>query len=254
MDAPADLPSLADIRHEIDAIDDGLLDLVARRLASVEQVRRVKARTGDITQSPIRPAREAFILRRLIKKSEGRVPADLCVRLWRALISAATLQQAPVGIHITAELLGDAGARMLISDHFGPANLTAHYDVATAFSAIAKNPGDIAIVSVTARWPEPFLKKRAGDARVICCLPFLAEAVTPRLLVFGHAPPEPTGNDETLVISKEPAQTKSLWQAEIGDHFVTSLPGFLSGSDPLLAGVSGLIIAGCYPHPLEARR
>ena len=87
-------------------------------LASVEQVRLAKSRSGDMAHSPIRPAREAYILRRLIREADGRVPPALCVRLWRALIATATLQQAKVGIHMTGALFADAGARTLISRAF----------------------------------------------------------------------------------------------------------------------------------------
>src|SRR5437868_7214440 len=59
--------SLADIRREIDRIDDGILELIAARLAVVERVRAYKAGTGSLGASPIRPGREAQILRRLIE-------------------------------------------------------------------------------------------------------------------------------------------------------------------------------------------
>ena len=65
MDTPP-AGALDRIREEIDAIDDAMLALLAKRFAAVEEVKRIKAASGAIAQSPIRPAREAAILRRLV--------------------------------------------------------------------------------------------------------------------------------------------------------------------------------------------
>ena len=104
MQTPVSPPqeSLADIRREIDRIDDGILELIANRLDVVERVRAYKAGTGSLGTSPIRPGREAQILRRLIDRAGDRVPADLCFRIWRALIATASLKQAAIRIHGSA--------------------------------------------------------------------------------------------------------------------------------------------------------
>lgn len=250
MNAP-DLSSLDDIRREIDAIDDGILDLVARRLAAVERVRLVKEQAVTLTQSPIRPAREAFILRRLIARAEGKVPADLCLRLWRALIASATLTQAKIGIHMSSALVKSAGSRLLLGEYFGDTALVEHKDETAALRAIAGNGGDIAAVALAAPWIEPYRQGFAGSAQTICCLPFLTREPMPRILIFGHAPPEPTGADETLVVgdTELPASVNSRWRQKIESRFAAGLPGYLSGDD---LPYPGLAVAGRYPSPLVA--
>ena len=129
-----------------------------------------------------------------------------------------------------------------------------HADIASALGSLGGREGDIAIAASDAPWPDAFAQGDAGKALVICCLPFLAETAMPRLLVFGHAPPEPTGDDETLVITSRRIAAPALWQAEIGSRHVTGLAGFLSDDDPAIAGAPGLaLIAGRYPSPIAAR-
>ena len=96
--------SLDAIRREIDAIDDGLVDLLRKRIAASERVRTSKTLTGSLALSPIRPGREAQILRRLTRQTDGSPPTELLVRLWRLILSSSTLAQAPVSIHVSKAL------------------------------------------------------------------------------------------------------------------------------------------------------
>src|SRR5262245_36688991 len=125
MDTP--LPAARDrIREEIDDIDDKMLALLAKRFAAVEEVKRIKAASGAVGQSPIRPAREAVILRRLADAKAMNVPGELRVRLWRAIISASTLMQAPVRIHVSTRLFHSVPQRLMLRDHFGTTPVAEH--------------------------------------------------------------------------------------------------------------------------------
>ena len=46
---------LEDIRREMDAIDDGLVNLLERRFAATEHVRAIKLRNGGLGGSAFRP-------------------------------------------------------------------------------------------------------------------------------------------------------------------------------------------------------
>jgi hypothetical protein len=92
-------------------------------------------------------------------------------------------------------------------------------------------------------------------------LPFLATQALPRLLVFGHAEPEQTGADETLVLTDgqlpRDFAPQPLWQMKTGDLQLTSLPGFLSEHNAPLVGLArsngslALSVLGRYPSPIE---
>jgi isochorismate pyruvate lyase len=256
---PAPQESLADIRREIDRIDDDILQLIAARLDIVDRVRAHKVQTASIKASPIRPGREALILRRLINR--GQVPADLCFRIWRALISAATLKQAPVRIHGSAQFFASAAAQTLLREYFGASAFTDHPGEVVAFQALAQNPGDLAAVALDGPWAKAWMEGHAGSAQVIGVLPFLTTQAVPRLLVFGHAQPEQTGADETLVLTDgqlpRDFAPQPLWQMRVGDVQLTSLPGFLSEHNAPLIGLArsngslALSVLGRYPSPIE---
>jgi chorismate mutase len=262
-ESPAD--ALDAIRREIDQIDENLLRLLDERFAAVEKVR--VAKRGDLQSgngSPMRPAREAMVLRRLVELHCPRVPTELRVRLWRAVISSSTLSQAPVSIHISAGLFNSARLRLLIRDHFGTTPEVSHSGEASVLDAIAANPGDVAVVAVDSPWLSAFLAGRAGRAQVIGCLPWMtAGPAIPQALVFGHGLPEATGADETVLITDgqlpRDFTPSPLWQTRIEGKRLTSLPGFLSEHNMPLVGLKrsnaplALTLLGRYPSPLEDR-
>lgn len=264
MEQPPHPPeNLDDIRREIDRIDDDILTLVAARLGVVDRVRAYKAQTASLTASPIRPGREAQILRRLIERAEGQVPADLCFRIWRALIAAATLKQAPIRIHGSAAFFASAAAQTLLREYFGPTAFADHPGEAVALKTLGDNPGDLAAVAIDGPWAKAWLEGHAGPAQVIGVLPFLATSPVPRLLIFGHAASEPTGADETLVLTDgqlpRDFAPQPLWQVKTGSLQLTSLPGFLTEHNAPLVGLArsngslALSVLGRYPSPVEIR-
>src|SRR5258707_4005385 len=80
---PSDLEGL---RRRIDEIDDRLQDLLIERLEIVANVAAHKRGKGAIAAH--QPAREAEIIRRLVQRSKGGVPAATLVRMWRSAVLA----------------------------------------------------------------------------------------------------------------------------------------------------------------------
>jgi chorismate mutase/prephenate dehydratase len=91
------MPDLSTLRAELDAIDSGLVDLIARRLEVVAGIGAAKA--GSDT--PVRdPGRERAVLDAVSAAAEERgVPGDLVRRIFREIIGYAVDKQ-------VAELLG----------------------------------------------------------------------------------------------------------------------------------------------------
>lgn len=61
--------TLDDLREEIDRIDRSLMELLTERYRTVEEVGRLKARSGMM---PLDPAREAEIVRRAAAEGRAR--------------------------------------------------------------------------------------------------------------------------------------------------------------------------------------
>jgi hypothetical protein len=116
----------------------------------------------------------------------------------------------------------------------------------------------VVVVSLDSPWVEPLLAGVAGRAGVINMIqPTDSTDEDVPLLVIGHAKPEPTGADETLIISKgslpRAFPVQPLWQIANGAHHISALPGFLSEKESPLLGVIrsngglGLKTVGRYP-------
>ena len=92
---------LHEARREIDAIDDQLIALLAQRYAVTARVRTAKAGEEQPWPLPIRPAREAQIMRRVIAAGrQNALPPQLMVRLWRTIINQSSLNQSSITVHV----------------------------------------------------------------------------------------------------------------------------------------------------------
>lgn len=241
--------ALEEIRREIDAIDDAIADLLVRRFAATARVRDAKSNDGSIAASPLRPAREASLLRRLIQRSEGKLSPEFLVRLWRVILSSSTLAQAPVTLHI-ASRDGERGVqlRLLLERHFCGMSVRLHGSESEALAALAASRGDLAVLSTVSDWAATFAGLSKAGLRVIGSLPQPAPNRIPDCLIFGFSEPPQTGEDETLVLCKKgdgvPAGVQ-LWSAQSGGWTMVSLDGYLDMHS------TGQLLAGRYPCPIE---
>ncbi len=254
--------SLDTVRQEIDGIDDQIVDLIAKRFAVTAHVRGLKQQTASAWASPLRPAREAAILRRLLARAKGSaLNPDLLVRLWRNILNESSLAQAPITLHISRHLNNNMAHRLRLRDYFGAMPVEEYRDEAQALLQIDSAPGDLCVIETGQPWTEAFAAGAAGKAQVIASLPVLKDGDIPKLLVIGQAPIESTGQDETLVITqgKLPRDfaPQPVWQVKIGNHRLSCLPGYLLEHEGPLVGLSrsnpslGLKVAGRYASALE---
>lgn len=253
MTTPAPDMSLEEIRRDIDAIDDAMLDLMIRRLGATEQVRNRKRNDGSLSASPFRPAREAQMLRRLIGHGKGKIDPQLVVRLWRVILSSSIREQAPVTLHVEKAMSQDLKIRMELEQHFCGLMVESHRDVADAISALSANRGDLAIVRTESGWADA-LPRETG---IIGTLPVLKSCAMPHLLILGHVEPAPSGDDETILLSSAPLPIGEgqapRWQIRSGSCHVTCLPGFHTAGSLPPSQVSNLNlrVAGRYPASIE---
>ena len=74
--APAKAPDLATLRAELDQLDDMLHNTLMRRAEVVKQVAALRVK-GPV---PLRPGREAAIIRRLLARHNASYAASICAR------------------------------------------------------------------------------------------------------------------------------------------------------------------------------
>src|SRR5919201_4263540 len=112
----ADQPTLADLRREIDRIDEAMHKLLMERGEIIDRLIAVKR--SEETGSAFRPAREAEMMRRLVERHHGILPLDTAESIWRVIIATFTYVQAPFSVHADVAA-GEAATRDSARFHFG---------------------------------------------------------------------------------------------------------------------------------------
>ncbi len=140
----SETPSLADLRREIDRIDEGMHRLLMERGEIIDRLIAVK-QTQE-TGSAFRPAREAEMMRRLVDRHAGILPLDTAESIWRVIISTFTYVQAPFSIHADLSA-GDAAVRDSARFHFGfTVPFVPHMGAAGVVAAVSDSKGDLGLV------------------------------------------------------------------------------------------------------------
>ena len=174
-------PSLAELRKEIDAIDEQVHRLLMARGDIIDRLIQVK-QTQEVG-SAFRPAREASMMRQLVERHRGILPLDTIESIWRVIISTFTYVQAPFAVHADVSV-GESAMRDSARFHFGfVVPYVAHFSAAAAVDAVAKSKGDLALVSaVSSRSPWWNELEADGAPKIIARLPFLERADHPAAL------------------------------------------------------------------------
>jgi chorismate mutase len=176
-------PSLADLRREIDRIDEAMHDLLIERSQIIDRLIAVK-QTQE-SGSAFRPAREADMMRRLVDRHRGILPLDTAESIWRVIISTFTYVQAPFSVHADLSA-GDAHMRDTTRFHFGfTVPFVPHMGAAAVVEAVSESKGDLGLVpAFAAKGAGPWWSALEFDSapKIIARLPFVDRADHPAAL------------------------------------------------------------------------
>jgi chorismate mutase len=140
----SETPSLADLRRDIDRIDETMHRLLMERGDIIDRLIAVK-QTQE-SGSAFRPAREADMMRRLVDRHKGILPLDTAESIWRVIISTFTFVQAPFSVHADLSS-GDALMRDSARFHFGfTVPFVAHMGASAVVAAVSDSKGDLGLV------------------------------------------------------------------------------------------------------------
>jgi chorismate mutase len=275
-----DRPSLAELRAELDGMDDAIHDLLMRRADIVSQVAALNAKV------PFRPGREAEILRRLVRRHKGPLPARVVPRVWRELLAGTTSMQ---GLYLIAVCEADAGQGFVqcAREHFGaltplrvhrsPAQALAEVSAGMATAAVLPLPEDSD--SPQAAWWTALLHRDDPRIHIVARLPFWAPrpegAPQVQAFVVAAAAPDESSHDRSVIgfeLSPETSRARlSAALAEAGfapvsitlrrdpatqsAHGLIEVDGYVTDGDPRLAALTGAVqrpvVLGSYAVPLD---
>lgn len=246
--APAEA-EIADLRAEIDRLDDAMHDLLMRRAAVVARLAGSRAKGGT---TPLRAGREAAVLRRLLARHSGPLARARVVRIWREVFMASTAIQGGFSAAVFARSPTSGHAR-LAREHFGPATpIRIHPTPARALAAVAGGEASAAVL------PLPVDGEAAEDAwwarldvprlQVVARLPFVAEPPGgPGALVVAPVAPDPSGEDRTLLLLEAEADAPrgriAQALAEAGLQANVMVLARLGGASLALAEIEGFLRA-----------
>jgi chorismate mutase len=187
-------PSLAELRKEIDRIDESMHRLLMDRAEIIDRLISVK-RTQE-SGSAFRPAREAEMMRRLVQRHRGILPLDTAESIWRVIIATFTYVQAPFSVHADLST-GDAAMRDSARFHFGfTVPFVAHMGAAGVVAAVSESKGDLGLVPaipVAGAGPWWTALEFESAPKIIARLPFVERPDHPAALpvfAISRAAPE----------------------------------------------------------------
>lgn len=279
--SPAPATDLLSLRAELDRLDDALHDMLVRRAAVVAQVGALRVK-GLV---PLRPGREASILRRLMARGDGALPALAIVRIWRELLATSTAQQRPTLVTV-CEAGGDPAYMAAAREHFGALTpLRAHRTPAQAISEVSAGIATVAVLpmpaedeALPAAWWTALLHKDDPRIHIVARLPFWAPRPegSPKVqaMVVSAAAPDPSGHDRSLLGLELPLEVSrarlgtalaavgfgagtTILRRDVGApvaYALVDVDGFVADGDPRLAGLRPMlrppVVLGAYAVPL----
>lgn len=274
--------SLADVRVEIDSVDDRIHALLMRRAELVEQVVATKRLPdGSLPKGAYRPAREASIIRRLYAQNRPPLPFAMVFTIWRQMIGAFTAVQAPVTVSVQAQtdqhdrrdLLG------ITREHFGAtAQITARESFNRVTNDIQQGTASIGVASAQfegereGAWWTACMSQDETTPRVIAALPFYGSEIAGYCL--SRAPLEESGDDETLLavqfdtVMSRSGLASALTRGGIdgaplhtsgntalirvaGFHAAPDAPTHRTIADALHVTTAQITVVGAYPTPIQ---
>lgn len=138
--------ALKNIRGRIDALDAHIQALISERAACAKAVAKVKNDAGD-NASYYRPEREAVVLRKVMARNNGDLPAEEMARLFREIMSACLALEERLKI----AFLGPAGTftQGAALKHFGHSVSTVpHASIDEVFRDVEAGASHFGVVPV----------------------------------------------------------------------------------------------------------
>ncbi len=271
--------TLAALRAELDRIDDALHDLLIERAGVVEHV----AHAGK--RGVLRPGREAAMIRRLLARHHGSLPAPTLARIWRELLAGTTAMQGGFSMAVCTAG-GESQYIQAAREHFGALTpLRAHRSPAQAIGEVSAGTATVALLPLPSEteaardaWWTALLHKDEPRIHVVGRLPFWAPrpegAPDVQALVIAAVAPDASGADRSLLGLELPLDASrarlSTALAAAGfepSHIIlrrdpgapaadalAEVDGFVADDDPRLATLDTVlrrpVVLGAYAIPV----
>ena len=243
-------PDLGALRARLDEIDDKIHDLLIERARVVEGV----ARSGKT--AAFRPGREASILRRLLARHQGKLPAQTLVRMWREMLAGTTAMQTPISV---AVVRSEHQIAEIAREHFGFLTPVDEYtSIEGALSAVREGRNTVAVLAFPDQsqpwWPG--LTNLTPQLHIVARLPFWSGrpggVPSADALVIATTPPDASGADRSFLAhpsGPDDAHLVASGLVRIATHgAISEVQDLVTQGDPRLPAET--IVLGGYAIPV----
>jgi len=199
---------LAAFRAQIDTIDDQLIALLKERIGIVGQVGELKRATAPGI-CPIRPGREAEMLRGIVAKfKDSPFQPAAAAAIWRTIIGMSTAVEAPLTLSVYAPDK-ESDLLWMAREYFGPVAICIRQPhVNRVIGDVTDGKASVGIVpmprgSDTDTWWKNLLQNNDSPT-VFARIPFVYNGIpgkdTPSALAIARLAPEASGDDCSLLV------------------------------------------------------
>ncbi|MES2677923.1 MAG: chorismate mutase [Pseudomonadota bacterium] len=207
---------LLQLRSKIDNIDNKLIDLLNQRMEVIREV-------GDYKKSInenffIKSAREADMIKTLLKKADPSIPKSTIVSIWRKIITSANVleQKLTIAVHNPDKIVD---YQYLIREYYGDFVPLIFHDSATYIIAeIEKRECQIGIFALPDKGQNKIenwwinLANNQSGIKVFARIPLIGNSPY-QLVAVAIKPPEKSEDDQTL-LTIEVASEFSKYQVD----------------------------------------
>lgn len=253
------------LRREIDTLDASIQRLVLTRASIAQRIGCMKS-----TSLPLRPGREARILRELAHRTPVTTPLGPLVGIWRGIIDLTVRMQG--GLEV-ATWNGPAqdNARTEARRHFGWTVPTQSLPSLAALLDLAERaPATLGVLCSAGVEPDPWWWQLAHHPtlRVVSQLPFVREPGTRApVFVIANIAADPSGRDRTLAVLAGASSSRSLTEhvgrqggvvVERGSQgLLVDVPGYWQSAEQVarrlsLVAASTVSVVGQFAIPLDS--
>ena len=209
---------LLQLRCKIDEIDESLINLINQRIAVVKEVGKFKEEKGD--KFFVKSAREADMIKDLIKKADAKIPQSMIVSIWRKMITCANVleQDLQIALFNPAKI---PDYQYLIREYYADfAPLKTFENLPELMQEIKSGKVQIAVFSLGDKnWWQNF----PNELKIYAAIPFIGEPKQ-KLVVAAIKEPEKSQEDFTLAVVKDAGDFEILQQD--CDEFLVKIDGF----------------------------
>ncbi|MBR1778679.1 MAG: chorismate mutase [Alphaproteobacteria bacterium] len=198
------------LRRQIDDLDDQMHDLLMQRVSLAEQIGQLKAEeSGQNSSFAMRAKREIEIMRRLWNRHKGSMDKYVMIRIWREIISACVVLQAPVTIAVFMPERG-MGNLEIARDYFGTYTpMLSCQSVSLVLKELTQGEANVAVLSLhddkQTCWWYTVAQEYKRSVNVFLKLPltgYHGRGDGRSVYALSKQPFEESGEDRTLLVAE----------------------------------------------------